>query len=222
MEEYVTGSKASKILGVHQKTLYNWDDKKIIETIRTPGGKRLYNVKKYLSENQKNSTKEIITNFNKKKTNKNNIDNLDSIETKINLIDIDDSKRKIIYGRVSSNGQKEDLIRQISVLQKNYPNYELITDIGSGVNLNRKGLRKIIDFAIKGEIEEVVIVHKDRLCSFGYDLIEDLISKYSNGKITIIEQVEDKEPREELVEDVLQIMNIFVAKMNGLRKYNKD
>ena len=90
------------------------------------------------------------------------------------------------------------------------------------MNLNRKGLRKIIDMAIRGEIEEVVVVHRDRLCRFGYELIEDIISKYSNGKITIIEEIEDKEPREELVEDVLQIMNIFVAKMNGLRKYNKD
>ena len=75
--------------------------------------------------------------------------------------------------------------------------------------------------AIKGEIAEVVVVHKDRLCRFGYDLIEDLIIKYSNGKITIMKEVENKEPKEELVEDVLQIMNIFVAKMNGLRKYNK-
>ena len=68
-------------------------------------------------------------------------------------------------------------------------------------------------------LDEVVIVHKDRLCIFGYELITDLITKYSNGKITIMESKEDKEPREELVEDVLQIMNIFVAKFNGMRKY---
>jgi len=75
--------------------------------------------------------------------------------------------------------------------------------------------------AIQGKIKELVVVHKDRLCRFGYELIEDLIIKYSNGKITIMEEKENKEPKEELVEDVLQIMNIFVAKMNGLRKYNK-
>ena len=89
------------------------------------------------------------------------------------------------------------------------------------MNLNRKGLRKIIDLSILGDINEVVVVHKDRLCRFGFDLIEDIITKYSNGKITIIEKTDNKEPQEELVEDVLQIMNIFVAKMNGLRKYNK-
>jgi len=85
--------------------------------------------------------------------------------------------------------------------------------------MNRKGLRKIIDFAINDKINELVILHKDRLCRFGYDLVEDLIKKYSNGKIIIIESQEIKEPKEELVEDVLQIMNIFVARMNGMRKY---
>ena len=201
MEEYLPGSKASKVLGVHQRTLYQWDAKKIIETIRTPGGKRLYNVKKYLEETTKNIEE-------------NTKENKEEIETIIN-------KEKIIYGRVSSNNQKDDLERQIKILKKYYPKYTLIKDIGSGVNLNRRGLRKIIDLAIEGRIEEVVIVHKDRLCRFGYELIEDLIFKYSNGKITIINEVENKEPKEELVEDVLQIMNIFVAKMNGLRKYNK-
>jgi len=199
MEEYLSGSKAAKILGVHQRTLYNWDENKKIDTIRTPGGKRLYNVKKYLATSEKNN---------------------EFIETDIiNL----SNKEKIIYARVSTMSQKDDLVRQIEYLKKHYPEHKLITDIGSGINLNRRGLRRIIDMAIIGKIEEVVIVHKDRLCRFGYELIEDLLHKYSNGKIKIIiiEKKEDKEPREELVEDVLQIMNIFVAKMNGLRKYNK-
>ena len=78
------------------------------------------------------------------------------------------------------------------------------------------------DKAIKGEVEEVVIVYKDRLCRFGYELIEDIITKYSKGKIIILSEDEKKEPKEELVEDVLQIMNIFVAKINGMRKYEKN
>jgi predicted site-specific integrase-resolvase len=119
-------------------------------------------------------------------------------------------------------GQKEDLERQINFLKNKYPSYKLISDIGSGMNLNRKGLRSIIDKAIKGEVEEIVIVHKDRLCRFGYELIEDIITKYSKGKITILEETEKKEPKEELVEDVLQIMNIFVANMNEMRKYEKN
>ena len=97
----------------------------------------------------------------------------------------------------------------------------MITDIGSGINFNRKGIRKIIDLAIEGKIEEVVVVYKDRLTRFGYELIEDIIEKYSEGKIKIITKTEKTQPMEELMMDVLQIMNVFVAKMNGLRKYDK-
>jgi len=202
MDQFIAGKKACEMLGVHQRTLYQWDAKKKIETIRTPGGKRLYNVKKYLEDINKNTTNVVSVNN-------------PLINNKMNF------NKKYLYARVSSIGQKEDLERQKNLLIKNYPNYKLITDIGSGMNLNRKGLRLLIDKAIKGEIEEVVIVHKDRLCRFGYDLIEDIITKYSNGKITILELKDKKEPKEELVDDVLQIMNIFVAKINGMRKYEK-
>jgi putative resolvase len=204
MTEFVSGKKASEILGVHQRTLYQWDEKKLIETIRTPGGKRLYNVKKYLEEKDKN--KSNVTKVNNP-----------MINEKLQQL-----KENYIYARVSSLGQKEDLERQKTFLQTKYPNYILITDIGSGMNLNRPGLRKIIDKAIEGKINEVVIAHKDRLCRFGYELVEDIITKYSNGKIIILESAKDKEPKEELVDDVLQIMNIFVAKINGMRKYEKN
>lgn len=123
------------------------------------------------------------------------------------------------YSRVSSIGQKEDLIRQQNMIKKKYPDHKMITDIGSGMNFNKRGLRKIIKLAIAGKINELVIVYKDRLTRFGYELIEDLIKEYSGGKIIIMNNKDDKEPEEELVQDVLQIMNIFVAKLNGMRKY---
>jgi len=67
------------------------------------------------------------------------------------------------------------------------------------------------------------VMHKDRLARFGYDLFEDLLDKYSHGKIVVVEKSRDNEPEEELFKDVLQVMNIFVAKMNGMRKYkNKE
>ena len=207
MEEFLPSKKVCEILGVHPRSLYVWEAKKIIETIRTPGGKRLYNVKKYLLEQERNIEKNKI--------------NFKNIKNKNQIEDIIDNKQKIIYARVSSLGQADDLTRQINKLQNAYPEYLLIKDIGSGMNMNRKGLRKIIDLAITRMLDEVVVVHKDRLCRFGYELITDLITKYSNGKIIIMESKEDKEPREELVEDVLQIMNIFVAKFNGMRKYTK-
>jgi predicted site-specific integrase-resolvase len=92
----------------------------------------------------------------------------------------------------------------------------VIEDIGSGINLN--GLRKIIKYEIEGKNR---VAYKDRLARFGFELIEDLIKVYSNGKNIIVKN-KDLEPEQELIKDVLQIINIFVAKMNGLRKYKDE
>ncbi len=205
-DNYVGGKKASEILGVHQRTLYNWEKKDLIETIRMPGGKRLYNVDKFLREKK--------ISFEKNEDDNENSDEDSDFK--------DTDELKIIYARVSSLGQKNDLDRQITELRKNYPNHILVKDIGSGVNLNRRGLRKIIKLAIDGKLKELVIAHKDRLTRFGYELIEDLIKEYSGGSIIILNKKEEIEPEEELVKDVLTIMNVFVAKMNGMRKYNKN
>ena len=107
------------------------------------------------------------------------------------------------------------------MIKTKYPDHIMIEDIGSGINLNKRGIRKIIKLAISGKIDELVVAYKDRLTRFGFELIEDLIKEYSNGKIIIINKKDDIEPEEELAYDVLQIMNVFVAKMNGLRKYKK-
>lgn len=205
-KKYVGGKKASEILGVHQRTLYQWEKKGKIETIRTAGGKRQYNVDKYLKD-------QIGSN-----EDDDNICKTKECELKLEEIK---NKVNICYVRVSTHGQKDDLARQKEYMKKLYPKYEIIEDIGSGINFNRRGFRKIIELGIGGKIGEVVVAYKDRLARFGYDLIEDIINKYSDGKIIVINKKEEVEPEEELVKDVLQIMNVFTAKMNGLRKYKK-
>lgn len=205
---FLGGKKASEILGVHQRTLYNWEREGKIEIIRSKGGKRYYNVRKYLEEK---GIKYINITNKIKCVNIKDLENLEKTDKKMN----------ISYARVSSIGQKNDLERQKEILKINYPNNILFEDIGSGINLTKRGILKIIDLAITGKIEELVVVHKDRLARFGYDLIEHLINKYSNGKIKIIIHKQNIEPEEEMVQDVLQIMNVFVAKMNGRRKYKK-
>jgi excisionase family DNA binding protein len=137
------------------------------------------------------------------------------------IININQVRRKVCYCRVSSSKQKEDLNRQIEQMTKKYPEYELIKDIGSGLNMNREGLNKIIDYAIKGEIEILVIAYKDRLVRFGYEMIERLIKEYSDGIIRIENAKEEETPMIELSKDIVSIMNVYVAKMNGLRKYKK-
>lgn len=207
MNKYVGSKEATKILGVHYKTLQNWDEKGLIDTIRTPGNKRLYNVEKYL---KKLESKED----NKKNDNYKPDDNIENIDIK--------GKLNICYIRVSSLSQKGDLINQKEYMKQKYPKHIIIEDIGSGMNFNKRGLRKIIHLSIKGKINELVVAYKDRLTRFGFELIEDLIKTYSNGKIIILNDNKKKTGEEELVTDIMSIMNVYVAKMNGLRKYNKD
>ena len=131
-------------------------------------------------------------------------------------------KKSICYCRVSSQKQKEDLQRQINVMKEKYPNHIIISDIASGLNFKRKGLLDIINMAIKNEIEEVVISYKDRLARFGYELIETILKEHSNAKIKILNKTEEKTKEEELTEDIISIMNVYVAKINGLRKYKTE
>ena len=106
-------------------------------------------------------------------------------------------------------------------MKQKYPEYEIIKDIGSGLNFGRKGLLEILEGGINGEIEEIIIAYKDRLARIGYEIIEWIIKKYSKGKIIIINKKEEETPKEEMTKDVLSILNVYVAKVNGLRKYKE-
>jgi putative resolvase len=103
-----------------------------------------------------------------------------------------------------------------------YPEYEIIYDIGSGLNFNRPGLKKIINYGINGELRKLVISYKDRVARIGYELIESIIKDYPNGRIKIINKKEEDTPQEEMTKDIIAIMNVYVAKINGLRKYKKQ
>lgn len=123
------------------------------------------------------------------------------------------------YRRVSSNKQKNDLERQIEnvktyMIARGYQ-FDMIRDIGSGINYNKKGLNQLIDRIINGEIEKVVILYKDRFIRFGYELIENLCNKYGT-EIEIIDNTEKTE-EQELVEDLIQIVTLFSCRLQGKR-----
>lgn len=128
-------------------------------------------------------------------------------------------RRNISYCRVSSAKQNEDLKRQVLHLKKLYPKNEIISEIGSGLNNNRVGFKKILNYAIQGEINTLVLSYKDRLTRFGYELFEYIIKKYSKGKIIVVNTKKKKGLEEELTEDLISIMNIYVAKVNGHRSH---
>ena len=199
--EYKSKKEVLKILGISPTTLLTLAEKNKIEFIKTLGGHRKYNIKKYLNDNKIKTDMDV----------KNEKEEEKILKDKISLC----------YVRVSTAGQKDDLVRQKEYMKEKYPNHLIIEDIGSGINFNRKGFRKIIKLGIEGKIKELVVAYKDRLTRFGYSLIEDLIKEYSNGSIVIETNKEEKDKENEIVEDVLNILNVYTAKINGMRKYKK-
>ena len=130
-----------------------------------------------------------------------------------------ETKFKFIYTRVSSTKQQPDLERQIKFLQKLYPDYKIISDIGSGLNFKRKGLNKLLETIFAGTVEEVVVAHKDRLCRFGFEIFEN-ICKHFSTTLTIVDNKDGKSQTDELAEDLLSIITVFTARFYGQRKYS--
>jgi len=131
----------------------------------------------------------------------------------------------VIYARVSSRDQKEDLERQIEYLKgycatKGYKVARIITDIASGLNENRKGLRQLFRLVENGEITKVVIAYKDRLTRFGFRYLEQYFSSHG-VEIEVIFDDEEKTPEKELVEDLLSIVTSFAGKLYGMRSHKK-
>ena len=130
---------------------------------------------------------------------------------------IPSTRRKICYARVSTRGQLDDLERQQQSLRDRFPSYECLSDIGSGLNFERRTFSSILEAAFRGDIEEFVITHKDRLCRFGYSIIEKLLH-HTNGKIVVLyPEVHTRD--EELVEDVISILTSYSARIYGRRSH---
>jgi predicted site-specific integrase-resolvase len=186
--KYYSIGEFAKLIGKTEQTLRNWDKKGVLKPHHVaPSGYRYY-------------SQEQLNHY-------------------LGLKNIRLKKKIIGYCRVSSNKQKDDLERQIQyvkeyMIAKGYQ-FEIITDIGSGINYDKKGLNKLIDMVIKGEIDKIVILYKDRLVRFGFELIENLCKKYG----TIIEIIDNtpKTDEQELVEDMIQIVTVFSAKLQGKR-----
>lgn len=175
-------------LGVSVSTLRRWDSEGILKPAKvTDGGTRYY------SEEQEH------TYFNRKV--------------------VEPSKVIVGYCRVSSAKQKDDLERQIENVKtymyaRGY-SFELITDIGSGINYTKNGFTKLLDLITDGSVDKVVVLYKDRLVRFGYEMIEFLCDKFGTD-IEIIDNTEKTE-QEELVEDLCQIITVFSCRLQGRR-----
>jgi putative resolvase len=128
----------------------------------------------------------------------------------------------LAYARVSSHDQKTDLERQASLLSSYCAargwNYEVIQDLGSGMNYQKKGLKRLLEMILERKIRRLVITHKDRLLRFGAELIFALCQA-RQIEVVIINQGEESSFEEELTKDVLEIITIFSARLYGARSH---
>lgn len=171
--------------GVCVATLRRWAEDGKLECRRCPGGKRLYRMADVAQIFGEPEEKEAIP-----------------------------EKPTVCYARVSSDKQRPDLERQIASLQAAYPDAEVLSDIGSGLNWKRTHFLALLERAHSGQLGCVVVAHRDRLCRFAFELVEWILAK---SGVRIVVHGEHETARDELADDLLSVVNVFVARHNGLR-----
>ena len=184
--------KFAKLINKHVRTLQRWDNEGI------------YKPAKYTPKGRKQYSHEQYLEF---------INNQSPIVNE---------KQTIIYCRVSSFNQKEDLKSQISFIEEYCLNNqihidEVYSDIGSGLNYKRKNFIKLVNEITKNKIKKLIITHKDRLVRFGFELIEELCIE-NNVELIVIND-EKVSPQEEMVNDLMSIIHVFSSRLYGLRTY---
>ena len=193
MSRLLSIKQAANQLGVSVSTLRRWDETGVLVAQRTPKGHRRYDLSK------------INPNLTRNK--------------------VEQQRKTIAYARVSSHDQKSDLQRQIEMLELYCSSqgwsFEVISDLGSGMNYHKKGLKRLLDDILDNKIDRLVLTHKDRLLRFGAELVFALCEA-RQVEVVIINQGENLSFEEELAQDVLEIITVFSARLYGSRsKKNK-
>lgn len=191
--------EVAEILGVTTKTVRNYDKDGKIKTCRTEGNHRMI-------------AKEDLIAF------------LDSKGLIVN--NINDSKRDIIYARVSSHDQKKggDLDRQAMYLIDridNLINPLILKEVGSGLNDKRPQLQKLLKMVCNYEVRNIYITYKDRLTRFGYHYLETMFLAHNVKIIVVKDEKAEKSVQEELVEDMMSLIASFSGKLYGMRSKKK-
>lgn len=194
---------AAELLGVCVKTLRRWDKRGGIKCYRTVGGHRRFP----RSEIQRILSHEPITRG-KARTR--------------------EGATCAIYARVSSHKQSKrgDLGRQVESLKKHAREqglkvFKVYKDVGSGLNVNRKGLWRLVNDAKKRQFSTVLLNFKDRLTRFGYKYPEKYLSEFA-VKLDCMNRLDDKTPESELVEDLVAIVHSFSGKLYRMRRSEKE
>lgn len=131
----------------------------------------------------------------------------------------EDKREVILYVRVSTQSQKNDLASQREYVSSYYPQCKCISDLGSGLNFKRKKFQSLMKRVAEGKIRKIVVAQKDRLCRFGFDFVE-WFCELNDCEIEILNHTYQT-PYEELMEDFMAIMHCFSSKLYFLRSYEK-
>lgn len=190
MDKLLTISSAAKHLGVSVSTLRRWEKTgKIRPAERTEGNQRRYLLSSVRPEAVRNATS---------------------------------VRKTVAYARVSSHDQKADLVRQVQMLElfcaSNGWQFEVVSDLGSGMNYQKRGLKKLIEAILDNSVGRLVLTHKDRLLRFGAELIFS-ICEARNVEVLIINKGETSTFEEDLAKDVLEIITVFSARLYGARSH---
>jgi predicted site-specific integrase-resolvase len=216
---YVTTKVASKMLGVHVLTLHNWEDSGKIDTIRTPGNHRKYNVEKFLKEREEEKPL-------KKKSGTGSKTVVMDINTNSTVIDLsspksDGKKSDVCYIRVSCVGNKDILKSQKNYLQQKYPNTTIIEDIGSVNNFDKQGLKNIINMINNKTVNNVITATKSNLSKFSVDMLNFLLSQNEGGKVVIENYNESNSMTGDLIDDILQTIKLCTDELTELKNKTK-
>ncbi|WP_444147518.1 IS607 family transposase [Blautia stercoris] len=136
-----------------------------------------------------------------------------------------DNRQTVIYARVSTRNQKEDLQNQVTFLRqfcnaKGMIVDQCIEEYGSGLSYNRKKWNQLLEEVMEQKIKTIVVTHQDRFIRFGYDWFERFCEKFHT--MIVIVNNEELSPQEELVQDMLSILHVFSCRLYGLRKYKNQ
>ena len=188
MDRFVGIGEAARVLGVSVTTLRRWEASGRLMAEHTAGGHRRYDLAK--------------------------------IRPELFRAAEEASRKTVAYARVSSHDQKDDLERQKQVLElycaQQGWTFELVADLGSGMNYHKKGLKRLLGAIVEGSIGRLVITHKDRLLRFGAELVF-AICEAKNVEVVILNKGADSTFEEDLAKDVLEIITVFSARLYGSR-----
>lgn len=136
-----------------------------------------------------------------------------------------DKKDIVVYCRVSSAGQKDDLASQLAAMERycrsaGIPVDQWLQEVGGGMNFKRKHFLSLVDRIQRGQIQKLLVAHKDRLMRFGFDLFNHIAVE--NGCEIVVVNQESLSPQQEMVEDLMAIVHTFSCRLHGMGKYKSD